>query len=341
MATPISLLSAVTLTGAGLGLMIAYSLLWRRRSRPAFSLGLLLLCASFALGLITLEHQGWIPRRPLVYAIEEFLTVASGALLLSFVYHAIGRRTPLLVWAPVAAFPLLALFERTHSLLEIEHLVGVQIGYFLVACTLYARHRKQYRHFRLDTTVLVVLGSMGAIHAAQMVRMIFDHSPWALDIVPITGTLFFYLLIAQALMHSPLVRALARVPDERQQGVVVRRFDDVQRLLEREKLWRIRGLSLNDLADRARISRSDLSSAVNAALGKSFSQWISEHRVQDACELLTDPLEARYTVEGIGLQCGFGSRAAFYRTFKQVTGHTPSAWRSRHLADVKVSQNTI
>ncbi len=338
-----TLLPAFTLIGSGLGLLIALSILLPRRQQPAFGLGLLLLCASVALGLITMEHHAWVPQHWMIYALEESLTVLSGALLLNFVYQALGRNPHWIIWAPPIAFIgfQIAVSAGAPGIFQIEHVIWIQMGYFAVSTAVFFRSLK-YRKFRWrksDRTAAIVLVCMFAIHVAQIIRMVFNESAWAIDIVPLTGTLFFYVLLLQALAHSPLLRTLNTPVDVEREGNAAKTFQRIQRLIESDQLWSNPDLGISDVSEQLSLRSVEVSEAINLSAGKTFPQLIAQYRVQHACQLLGDPDEARYSVEGIGLQCGFGSRAAFYRVFKQHTGLTPASWRTEHVNQTNTSQN--
>jgi AraC-like DNA-binding protein len=52
-------------------------------------------------------------------------------------------------------------------------------------------------------------------------------------------------------------------------------------------------------------------------------------RVEDVKAQLRDPVNDLFTIEGIGLSAGFGSRSALYTAFKKLEGVTPTAFRER------------
>jgi AraC-like DNA-binding protein len=52
-------------------------------------------------------------------------------------------------------------------------------------------------------------------------------------------------------------------------------------------------------------------------------------RVEDVKVQLRDPVNDLFTIEGIGLSAGFGSRSALYSAFKRLEGITPTQFRKR------------
>jgi len=93
-------------------------------------------------------------------------------------------------------------------------------------------------------------------------------------------------------------------------------------IIKDEKLFKYPNLKLSDIAEKLNISSHQLSQLLNDNLGKSFSLFINEYRIEEAKQLLTS--DNNYTIEAIGYDCGFNSKSTFYTTFKKITGVTPA-----------------
>lgn len=78
-----------------------------------------------------------------------------------------------------------------------------------------------------------------------------------------------------------------------------------------------------------------LSQIINQKEEKNFFDFINHYRVQDARQMLTDKAFDNRSVEGIGYECGFNSKATFYTTFKKSTGHTPAEYKKIHTQQPK------
>lgn len=83
--------------------------------------------------------------------------------------------------------------------------------------------------------------------------------------------------------------------------------------------------SLAELVRRSGYSSTQLSVLFRRATGLSPCQWISQERVHRACQLLA---HTEKTIMQIAADVGFGTRSQFHRVFRQVTGTTPSRYRS-------------
>ena len=97
--------------------------------------------------------------------------------------------------------------------------------------------------------------------------------------------------------------------------------------IENEKPYCNPDFQLTDLRQVLPLNRSYLSRLINSAYGCSFYQWVNDLRIKEAKRLMTEQPEM--TIEEVSKQCGFSYRRNFSRTFVEITGMTPSEWRSR------------
>lgn len=65
-----------------------------------------------------------------------------------------------------------------------------------------------------------------------------------------------------------------------------------------------------------------------AKTGKTFIRFVNEMRVAFACKLL---VEGRMSVSQICFECGFNNLANFNRAFKNISGHTPTAYQEQFI----------
>lgn len=71
------------------------------------------------------------------------------------------------------------------------------------------------------------------------------------------------------------------------------------------------------------------SSCLNSQMGVSFPTFIARYRVAYAQNLMRR--EPEKLLSDIAEEAGFSNEANFFRTFKQVTGKTPSEWRESKI----------
>lgn len=104
-------------------------------------------------------------------------------------------------------------------------------------------------------------------------------------------------------------------------------LEEVQRLLETEKIYLDGDLTIEQLASRLGTNRNTLSKLVNHHLGRSFPALLNQYRINEAVRMLTNPQSANYTIEAIAQMCGYNNRQVFHSAFKKETGLTPTEFR--------------
>jgi AraC-like DNA-binding protein len=89
-------------------------------------------------------------------------------------------------------------------------------------------------------------------------------------------------------------------------------------------------LSLAGLATKLDLSTHQLSELMNARLGRGFSRYLRERRVEAAKRMLL--AEPKASVLSVGLSVGFTSQSNFYEAFREIEGGTPGQFRKLHPA---------
>ncbi|MFT3729285.1 MAG: helix-turn-helix transcriptional regulator [Terricaulis sp.] len=94
--------------------------------------------------------------------------------------------------------------------------------------------------------------------------------------------------------------------------------------------WRKEGLTIGTLAEQVGVPEHRLRRLINDHLGeRNFASYVNARRIDAAKRLLRDPARAQDSVSTIAFDLGFASLGPFNRTFKEVTGQTPSEWRKQ------------
>jgi len=96
-------------------------------------------------------------------------------------------------------------------------------------------------------------------------------------------------------------------------------------LMQDEKLSRNESLNLNALAEHSGYNSHQISELINSEFGYGVSQYIRQHRVRDARQMLKNEPDA--SILSIGLAAGFTSQSTFYAAFNQIEGMTPGNFR--------------
>ena len=100
-----------------------------------------------------------------------------------------------------------------------------------------------------------------------------------------------------------------------------RLLQDLKTKMEDERVFTDCSLTLDKLAKQLGTNRSTLSKAINTNMGVNFSTFLNSYRIKEAIRIFnSDTAHKSYKIESIGQMCGFNTRQAFHRAFKQETG---------------------
>ena len=107
-------------------------------------------------------------------------------------------------------------------------------------------------------------------------------------------------------------------------------FGRIDQAVDAGKLYLNPDLSVADLSDHVPASPREVSEAINAESGKSFSEYINAKRIGMAQQRLQSDPALR--IIDVAMDSGFNSKSAFNNAFKRQTGTTPSAFRRQPAA---------
>lgn len=86
-------------------------------------------------------------------------------------------------------------------------------------------------------------------------------------------------------------------------------------------------LTLTKLASIIETTDKKLSALLNHHLSTSFYSYINNYRIEEFKKKIQSSEFKSLTIEGIAYECGFKSKASFYRLFKKETGLSPSEYK--------------
>lgn len=106
----------------------------------------------------------------------------------------------------------------------------------------------------------------------------------------------------------------------------------LQALMENQKVYRTEGLTIGQLAEMLGEPEYRLRRAINGQLGfRNFNDFLNQYRVNEACEVLSDPAQNRKTILEIAYYLGYQSIGPFNKAFKEMKGTTPTAYRKSQV----------
>ena len=101
----------------------------------------------------------------------------------------------------------------------------------------------------------------------------------------------------------------------------------IRRLMEEQRPYLNSELKLSDVATALGTHRNAISSSINVCVGCSFTQFVNTYRINHAKKLMRS--QPKIKMSEIWAASGFANESSFFRTFKAMTGMTPSDWKQK------------
>ncbi|TAH26831.1 MAG: helix-turn-helix domain-containing protein [Cytophagales bacterium] len=103
-------------------------------------------------------------------------------------------------------------------------------------------------------------------------------------------------------------------------------LQEIKTKIESQKCYIIQGLNLGKLSSIVNQPTHTISECINRIEKSNFNDFINKYRVEYAKEMLLDKKYDYLSVEGIGKEVGFSTKATFYASFKKFTNTSPKKY---------------
>ncbi|MBC8756608.1 AraC family transcriptional regulator [Kordia sp. YSTF-M3] len=100
----------------------------------------------------------------------------------------------------------------------------------------------------------------------------------------------------------------------------------LQELINKEQIFTRSDLSLKILAKKLDTSANNLSWLLNSVYGKTFYEYVNEHRVKAFLAKVEEGEHKKQTLLAIAMDAGFNSKSTFNKSFKTIMNETPSRY---------------
>ncbi|HWB25838.1 MAG TPA: FtsX-like permease family protein [Chitinophagaceae bacterium] len=286
-----------------------------------------------------LPHWDWLPM--------QFL-LALGPLLYFYVlritrpqYKFCGK--DLLHFAPVVLEQVMQAFQQLNPLLQLLIFISVitylRQSYKLILqfytrqpIVMMDRSRLEFRWLRRLLAVTALLWCLWL--ALAIIHYVGYHNQPGMQLYYPFYILFAVIIIwfAAAAFLKPQAAVMAQTPASAKPPVPAElraKGTLLKRAMEANLYYQDPELSLNSLAEKLGMPPHELSRVINTALNKNFNDFINEYRVMDAARKIEDAAYNNITLLGIGFEAGFNSKTSFNRIFKQMTGKSPTEYKTQ------------
>jgi AraC-like DNA-binding protein len=183
-----------------------------------------------------------------------------------------------------------------------------------------------------ETWLLIIWGVVTIVYALYLTTMLTgSHAVYITGSLSFSFILYFIVVFIlyrkkpMPLWSSDIVKYGNKRVSEADVAMIQSRLE---KLMMEKEVFKNQELKLSDLASEINIPPYQLSQFLNDTLGKGFTAFINEYRVNEACKMLLAGNNPK--IEAIGFEVGFNSRSTFFSTFKKLKGTTPTLFQQQH-----------
>ena len=115
----------------------------------------------------------------------------------------------------------------------------------------------------------------------------------------------------------------------------------IKALMDEQKVYKNPHLALRELSNDLNMPSYIVTKALNEVLGVNFYDLVNRYRVEEAKQLLTNPMYDRFTILRVASDAGFNSKTTFNSVFRKFTGVTPSYYRTSSRIAMDVSSHDL
>lgn len=114
-------------------------------------------------------------------------------------------------------------------------------------------------------------------------------------------------------------RIVQKLPDEK--------FIEFENKIITEKIFKDKSVNLKIIARSLSMKSNDLNELIIKSTGDNFYTYMNRLRVKEFISIINSYENKKLNITYVAEKCGFGSKASFYRIFKEITGESPTKYR--------------
>lgn len=103
-------------------------------------------------------------------------------------------------------------------------------------------------------------------------------------------------------------------------------FQELLDFIEKEQPYLDSELNIETLSQELNVSSDYLKQIINQKASSNFFEFINTYRLRELKKRVMDRENNDTTLLSLAFESGFSSKSSFYKTFKELTGITPSQY---------------
>lgn len=199
------------------------------------------------------------------------------------------------------------------------------LAYLLQSVKIIEKFSDEMKHIKFQLNIIAIF--LLVIWMTYLFNHI-AHSPYLGGAIVYSGLIYFSLVIF--INRGYLIDFL---PNKKYQKTGVDSVlkenitSKIIKLFEEEMVFTDNSFSLPKLAALLNTSTHIVSQVINENFNKSFFELLSNYRVNEACKILTND-NSNSNISEIAFSLGYNSLSSFNKSFKNITGKTPTQYRN-------------
>ena len=105
------------------------------------------------------------------------------------------------------------------------------------------------------------------------------------------------------------------------------KFIEFENKIIDEKIFTNNSVNLKSIARSMSMKSHDLNELIIKSTGDNFYTYMNRLRVKEFISIINSDENKKLNIVYVAEKCGFGSKASFYRIFKEITGESPTKYR--------------
>lgn len=187
--------------------------------------------------------------------------------------------------------------------------------------------RRKYMEQRWYMTIVVlfiVIITVGLSTTISLIQFKIDHTWLVYTIFLLVSFVGYYM--GYVGVYRSTLRGEYKTPINSVSRNGANTYQKIHSYIIAERRYLDIDLNLSEIAEKFNISSGYLSQLINTNSDQNFNDYINALRIDASKKMLLQNQFENYTIESIGLECGFKSKSNFYNAFKKFTRQTPTAY---------------
>ena len=318
-------------------------LLWLTKTKEFRGVSALLFCIALASFINILEESG-LTRQ--IYLISPVFIMLFGPVTYLAAKLLINKKLEKTQWLHLLPIiPFLLFTSYTYVVIGMGTLW--RLAYALLTISILLQYKRSLDEERSDSDdfslnwLVWILAVTSIFNIIDLIRLNFqlsisyelnvlgqgiNNSVWLIATTIIIIKLQLLKQIPQKINNSNISDTASNSTNDAYDSI----YQELDKLILSNQWFLKSRLTLSDISNLTGLQTRDISRAINIITGKSFNEYINNYRVDFVCTLLSN--NTPKPLFDIAAEAGFSSKASFNKVFKQISGLTPSEYKSSKKA---------